>query len=274
MKQIVLRWILIGGAALALGPILAAITGVVEDSQGGGATTLFVSQSPAMGALAGVVAIAIAGAYGWIVARLTTQGMGLFCAGVAIGWPAFAGATGEQLIRDAQSAQPLWVLSVEALVVGVVGVAISMRILAVKKSNDKDELIGPQAALALAVSFLVAAIIGWVIAREGTPGQNLAAAGIAAMIATAVGKSVAPGASLVACIVGVLSVGAVGPAAGALLQGSDIVGVSYANGLFPLARLTPLDWLFGTWVGVPIGASWAASMIEKKSDASPSPARS
>ena len=259
---------------MALGPILAAMTGIVEDSQGASAITLFVSATPALGALLGLAAIALAGAYGVLTRRLTTPGMGLFCAGVAIGWPAFTGATCEELIREAQSAGPLWIVSVEALVVGVVGVAISMRIMPRKEADDEDALIGPQAALGTAVSFLVAAIMAFLVAREGTSGQNLAATGIATMFAVAVGKSVAPGASLIACVAGVLAVGVVGPAAGAILQGNDIVQASYLNELFPLARLTPLDWLFGTWVGVPIGASWAASMIEKKSDSKPSRARS
>ena len=72
---------------------------------------------------------------------------------------------------------------------------------------------------------------------------------------------------MLVCIGAALLVSVLGPAAGAILQGSDIVEASYANGLFPLARITPLHWLAGVWMGAPLGGAWAASMLEKKSEA-------
>ncbi len=261
-------------AALVVGPTLSVLTSLARDADGGGAATLLVSGAPIMGAIAGLVAIAIASGLGMIVARITNPAMGLFCAGAAIAWPAFTGAVGEDVIRVAQSASPLWVLAGEGLLVTIVGVAASWIVIGGPGAGeDSKEIFDSQNALAASVTFLVGAIVAWALAREGTPGQILAAAGIASIVGIAAGQSVAPGASMVVCIGAALLLSVLGPAAGAILQGRDIVETAYSNGLFPLARITPLFWLAGAWMGAPIGAAWAASMLEKRTEATSSAKR-
>lgn len=265
MKDVILRWTCIAVAALALGPAMALLTGVVRDVQGGSHATLVVSAGPIVSTLAGLAAILACAAYGVVVARVTTPGLGLFCAGAAIGWPAFTGALSDNLIRISQSAGVLWALSAEGLLVAGLGILGAMMILRPKRDDSsEDELVGSQAALGASVAFLVGVIVTWAIAREGTPGQILAAAGIGSIFGIAAGRSVAPSASMVVCVGAVLLGAVLGPAAGAILQGSDIVEATYANNLFPLARLTPLYWLAGAWMGAPIGGAWASSMLEKK----------
>lgn len=267
MKDVILRWSLIAVAALAIGPSLSWLCGIVQDAQGGHATTLFVSSSPVVSAVAGVVAIVIAGVFGLVAGRLTNASTGLFCAGAAIGWPAFTGSVAEGLIRVSQSSTSLWILSAEGLLVAVLGLAGAGLILRQAGPSDDDaEVIGSQAALAASITFLVGAIVAWAIAREGTPGQVLAAAGLGSIFAIAGGRSVAPSASILVCVGAALLVSVLGPAAGAILQGGDVVQASYANGLFPLARITPLHWLAGVWMGAPLGGAWAASMLEKKGE--------
>jgi hypothetical protein len=277
MKQAIIRWILISLAVLALGPVLAKLTGLALDPWGGSDTTALLSASPALSLSMVVLAIALAGAFGMIAARLTTVGVGMFCAGAALSWSAYTGATTEGLIRISESGRPLWMLGIEAAGLGALTIGIAIFI--VKSSSDQlnksneYERFSMQTALAVGVSFLVAAIVAWVIARSGTSGQSLAAAWIASMLAVAAGRSVAPGASIVACLAGVLLVGVVGPVAAVFLHGGGLLETVYSGGLFPLARLTPLDWAAGVLVGAPAGSVWAASVIEKNMPSGSTPVR-
>jgi len=278
MKQAIIRWILISLAALALGPALAKLTGLAHDPWGGSVTTALLSSTPALSASMVVLAIVAAGAFGLIAARLTSVGVGMFCAGTALSWCAYTGATVEGLIRISASARPLWLLSIEAAGLGALTLGVLIVILKKKKTDhpstaEADEIFGSQAALGAGVSFLVAAIAAWVIAREGISGQTLAAAGLATMFAVAAGRSVAPAASVVSCLAGVLLVGVAGPAVGAVLHGGGLVEASYSGALFPLARVTPLDWASGVLLGAPMGSVWAASMIEKNVHGESAPAR-
>lgn len=274
MKQALLRWGLIATAALAVGPAIDALMAIARDGAGGRNITLLVSQSPPVSLALGMIAVAVAAAFGLAVRRVTTIGLGLFCAGAIVAWPAFNGATAEALVREAQSAAPFIRLAVEMVLVGVIGVLGTRLIVGRIEPDpsgraDPEELFGPRAALGAAVSFAVAGIAAWILAREGTPGQNTAAAGLATMAAIAAGRSAAPKASIIACVAGVFAVGLVGPILALLTQGGEIVDAAYANGLVPLARITPMTWLAGVWLGAPIGASWAASMVEHKDQPHP-----
>lgn len=277
MKQAITRWILISLALLVLGPVLATLTGLGHDAWGGGATTALLSSSPALSLSMVVLAILLAGAFGMIAARLTTVGVGMFCAGAALSWSAHAGATVEGLIRISSSDLSLWMLSIEGAGLGALTIGISIFIL--NKSNERPTRTSTyggfdfQSALAVGVSFLVAAIVAWVIAREGTPGQTLAATWIGAMLAVAAGRSVAPSASVATCLAGVLLVSVVGPLAAVILHGGGLVEASYSGGLFPLARMTPLDWVAGALLGAPMGSVWAASVIEKNVHSESAPVR-
>lgn len=274
MKNALVRWGLIAAATLAVGPLLDSLMAVARDGSGGRNVTLLVSQAPAVSLALGLIVIAAAAAFGYAVRRVTTIGLGLFCAGAIVAWPAFNGATAEGLVRDAQSAGPFARLAVEMALLGVIGVLGTRFIVGRIEPDpsgreDPEELIGPRAALGAGVSFVVAGVSLWILAREGTPGQNTAAAGLAAMAAVAAGRSAAPKASIVACVAGIFAVGLAGPILALVTQGSDIVVAAYSNSLAPLARITPMTWLAGVWLGAPIGASWASSMVEHKEQAAP-----
>jgi len=45
------------------------------------------------------------------------------------------------------------------------------------------------------------------------------------------------------------------------------VGAAIGGDLFTLAMPMPLDWLAGAFWGIPIGLSWAESMVEKPATA-------
>ncbi|RMH29673.1 MAG: hypothetical protein D6693_01690 [Planctomycetota bacterium] len=268
MRQTILRWALLAVAVFAVGPALAWLTGLVGDGHGGRATTLFVSSTLPASAVLGLAAIAVAGGLGAAVRRATGAGFGLFCAGAALAWPAFVGATVEDAVRYAQSPRPLYLMTAEMVLVGLAGLAAARLIVGPVEPDptgreEPEELIGSRAAAGAGVSLLTALVAAWVLAREGTPGQNLATAGLASMAAVAAGRSAAPKASIIACLAGVFVVGLAGPLAGALVHGSGIVEASYSNTLLPLARVTPMTWLAGGLLGAPMGAAWAASVMER-----------
>lgn len=298
MMRIILRWLLLGIATFVVGPTLARVVSIVHDSHGGAGITLFLSASPVKGTLLGALAMLLAGAFGWITSRLTTTGLGLFVTGASLSWIAFSMATTESLIRSAQSGAPLARLGAEGVVVALIGFGLSALLLrgrsdisvdgrgtrhgsesratggrptisgtggarlSHRRSDDSQARV--TAALAFGASLLFSALVGWIVAREDTPGQNLAAAGLAAMCGVTVARSIAPSAPLSFCMAGTLTLAAIGPIVGRLVVGSNIVADAYTGALFPLARLTPMNWLAGAFLGAPIGAAWAASMLEKK----------
>jgi hypothetical protein len=94
-------------------------------------------------------------------------------------------------------------------------------------------------------------------------GQTLAAAVVAGITGTLVGRIVSHRAPLGSFLAGGLLLAAIGPAAGAIIDGQALVERVYAGTGFTLARIMPLDWIAGILIGVPVGASWAASMVQK-----------
>jgi hypothetical protein len=55
-----------------------------------------------------------------------------------------------------------------------------------------------------------------------------------------------------------LALAFVGPASGAILDADAAVRHLYEGTLTSTARLTPLHWIAGLLLGVPVGSSWAA----------------
>lgn len=268
MKHLILSWLVVLFGALALGPIVASLVEGLRASDGGPDVTMLFNTSPAIGVIGVLVGVFLAAGLGAATARALSVRMGLFAAGTVLAWQAWQLGAVAGLLRSARSAAPLWTMVVEGALMIVFGVVIAAVVVrcAGKEDPDRDvaSVSGEQSLRGAAAVIVVGGLLAWIVAREGLKGQTIAAAGVAAIGGVTVARLTAPRAHPVALIAGLLALAMVSPAIGALLSGGSVLEAMYAGSLFPLALISPLDWVAGALLGTPIGLAWSASMIEKR----------
>ncbi len=271
MRQTLIKWTLVAGAGLVVGPLAGRLCSMLRAPDGGPDATALLCTSPALGLAATLGAIALAGVYAVIASRLLNFKWGMMCGGIITGWSAWQSGRADAILRRAQSSAPLWTLAVEAAIYAVLGLTIVQA--AVSASDKKlaglgqDDGARQDGLKAAAIAALLGGVVAWGVARSEMVGQTFAAVVAAAVVGTLVGRVVGHRASVPASALGCLLVGVAGPIIGASMHGPRVIDALFTGQLFPLARIMPLDWLSGTLVGVAIGVSWAGSMVEKHAPA-------
>lgn len=282
MPRAVTRWIVYVVAVLAVGPLAGGLTAWLRAPDGGGDATPIVSTSPALGVAAALAAVAIALAVGVLGARLAGARAGMTTAGLVLAWSAWRTGTIDQIIRSNETGAVLWSLAVEGAVLGLAGVAVAFVLDAVghpEGATDGTEAPGaarrpgrsallPGVVLPPAfVGMIAGGVAAWFIAQTPLKGQAVAAAVIGSMFAAAAGRLVDARAALATLAVPVALLAVVGPLSGIVMGATPNLLIAGRNGgLFPLANILPLDWIAGGLLGIPLGVSWAASLIEKRTD--------
>lgn len=267
----VLRWVVYGAAVVA-GLLAARTWGVVAPAHGGASATMLVNQSAPIAIGLTFLYFALAGAFGLLAAWLLGTRSGLFCMGAALIGPTWAQGvaaegTVENLIRFAQSGAPFRMLVIEGVVVALLGVGLAIPVVRTARRaghEPADTASIGENAVALVVTVIVGGVGAWIVAREGLRGQTFAAAALAGVAGATIATVVAHRASPVAFMAGMGVLALFAPALGWALNGQDAVTAAYANKLFPLAMVTPMDWIAGGFFGIPLGMAWGASMVEKK----------
>jgi hypothetical protein len=261
------RWTAIALVALPVGFFAERLTAMVPAADGGPDASMLLNASRATGVACTLGAMATAGVAGLGVARTVGARTGLFAAGVVLAWASAGSATVTGLIRTAQSGEPLRTLAVESAIVSLFAAVIVWTIVRFGRKDHIDEQDGPVSAaslLGLAAAMVFGAVGAWFVAREGLKGQTIAAGVAAGALGALVARVVSFRANAAAIALGVSLLGVVGPVVALTAQKGGILEASYANTLARLALLSPLDWAAGALAGLPIGASWAASMLEKR----------
>lgn len=270
MKNVI-RWV-VYGAALAAGLLAARTWSVVAPANGGASATMLANDSIPIAIGLTFLYFALAGAFGLLAAWLLGARSGLFCVGLALMGPTWAQGipaegTVENLVRFAQSGAPFRMLSVEGAVMALLGVGLAIPVVRAARRAGHDPAEAPTFAenlVAVVVTIIVGGVGAWIIAREGLRGQTFAAAAIAGLAGATVASVVSHRASPVAFVVGMGVLAVAGPVLGLVLNGQNAVAAAYANRLFPLAMITPMDWVAGALFGIPMGMAWGASMVEKR----------
>ncbi len=280
MLKPLLRWIIPLTALLLVGPAAGMCTSQLRSVDGSGAATLLVCDSPVRGILMGLVALGLAAVVGVIASRVLTIGMGLFSAGLVLAWAAWGTGTVDDLIRQSQSTSTLWRLAAEGAIFGPLGLAVAWLIVRAGRHHTPQQgapgVGGANSWTVLAYSvgacLVAATVVAWIAAAEPLKGQSFAAAALAGLfgaLACKLGGRTRLSLLISVAVVALLAVA--GPAVAAIYHGGSdmaVVKASYANKLFPLARILPLDWLAGAFVGIPIGLSWGTAMTEPQHHAS------
>ncbi|TVQ81277.1 MAG: hypothetical protein EA380_02170 [Phycisphaeraceae bacterium] len=268
MQKAILRWILIGIAVLLVGPVVGWFFRLIPSIDGGSGVTPLVSLSAPAGIGFGVAGLLLAGAIGFLAARLVGYRDGLVCMGLAFAWACWSTGSVTDLVRVTGSV-PVFRLAAEGAILGLV--AAGLAVLIVRLARDHDEPMAGDAPLAsvsslvaIATAALGALVAGWVVARSELVGQTLWAAIAGGVLGGVLARVAQPNCSAAATTIGVPIVAAVGILVGeALTTGGNLAQAIYAGATTPLMRIMPIDWIAGMLLGLPIGISWGGSLVER-----------
>lgn len=292
-----IKWAIYMIAMLVVGPLAAAPLAALRDASGGHEATVLVSTSLVWGVVAGLIPLAAAAAVGLLSARFIGPRHGMIAAGLVLAWAAWRSASIDGLMRATRDGSAVVPLAIEGAVLGVLGVLIGTLIWAVGREPGRQDHAtatpgsattpnanpfqsalrllsetagGGGAALAsLAAGVVAGGMVAWLIAQEPLKGQTIAAALLAGIAAGGFGRAVAPRAeappSPVPALLAMALLATLGPLSALLMTGAGprLVGAAIQGSIFPLAMPMPLDWLAGAFWGIPIGLSWADSMVDK-----------
>ena len=278
MLQAILRWTIPLLALFVLGPIAWLLTFNLRAPDGSGEVSLLVGRSPAQGALMGAGAMLLALVVGLLGARLLGGRRGLFSAGLVMAWAAAGTGHVDLILGRTNSSQTLWMLAAEGAMLTVLLVLCAWLILSIKpkpitlNSNPAPVVADEPRALfdsstlpALGATLAAAGLVAWLLTFDTHKGQTITAVVIAAMVGTMIARILSQTVSPLIFIVAVAVLGIVGPAAATFIHPSvsGPTRAALAGNLFALARPMPIDWIAGALIGVPLGLSWAGSLVEK-----------
>lgn len=294
MSNGLFKWFDSLAALLILGPLAAWTLSSLSGPLGSPYPSPLTASNPLLGAGAALAIILLALAAGLASGRFFGRGRGLVVAGLVLAWPAFASIGPHQAFTLGDPILTANRLVGEAalfLVLGLLAAAIieGLSPVAAEEGGLQGPAIAPPPGISptlrslswgwavgsLLAAAAAAAVIAWIVAFSDYRGQSLFAAllaGIAAGAASHLASANRLGGQpprLIHAVVAVLLVGVLGVLiaryfhADALPQAAKAVGSNAPVQLVPLARLMPLDWLAGAFLGVPVGNTWAAGMMER-----------
>ncbi|MCE7973546.1 MAG: hypothetical protein DYG92_04360 [Leptolyngbya sp. PLA1] len=276
-----LRWVLILGCLVVLGPLAAKLTGGLRDTSGGRATTLLVNATPGAAVLAGVAALALAAGSGLLGGWGFSMGTGLACAGLVLGWARWGLGTLDSIVRRAGDGSDLTLLAVEGLASGLMALGIGA--LVVGASNRRqpegekgrgllvlDGESGSSRRNATIAGVLAGgaagALVVWLCAVTELRGQTLLAVVIGGIGAGAAshlaGNSMRASLSPLPAMAGLALVAGVSPLVAKVLHGDGVLAAVFGGTFLPLGRPVSLDWAAGALLGVPVGMGWAGAVLD------------
>lgn len=281
-------------AFAVLGPALAALFATLRAYDGEAHTTPLTCATPLRGGLYLVAAFVAAAALGLTSGRVFSRGRGIWIAGLTLVWVSLAGANVRQLLGDLDGPTNLVPLIFEAVLLIPLTALFAALVEATSPISGDEQgqpghpslpplgfdgiraALEPRTFLAcLAAAVVAASVVGWLAAITPYKGQALFAAflgGIAAGWASAFAASTSHHgrpSSLIPAVISLPLVAALTflflkfSANGAVIAQTRAIASESGNQLFALGRILPLDWLAGGLLGVPVGANWAASMVDR-----------
>lgn len=266
-------------ALFGAGPLAGYLTASLRTPDAGKGASLLVSVSPMQGVVAGLVSMGLALGVGVLGARFVGRRAGMFSAGLVLAWAALNTGRVDTIIGRMASAGPLNTIALEGVLVGVLGVLVALVIFAIPERPvaappapgqhhlppEPTKVLDSTAPIAIAVAMAAAGVACYLIAQSTLKGQTFAAAIIGGVFAAAAGRVASQRVSPVIFVAAIAVLAAASPALATFVHtGADgTLKAAIAGRLFVLARPLPLDWLAGAFLGVPVGLTWAGSMIEK-----------
>lgn len=260
---------------LGLGPAVVWLSPRVVGGHGGPGWTYLANGASGAGLVGLVLALLVAFGVGLATSRVLGLRAGLGAAGMTLVGPALQGGEMVEVLRWAEAPGVFVRLAIEGAILAACafGFALAMSKIAPReepyspaeraersKSHLREGVVGAVSALA------VGAIAAWVLAREPIKGQMLATGFAAGLAGMAAARILAPRAPIAAIVLGVMLLGVAGPMLGFVVAGGDALRAAYTRSLPAIAGPTPIDWLTGALLGMPVGLSWAFSVLEKRAE--------
>ncbi len=287
IPRITIRWIFLLGALFVVGPLSSRVTAGLTAIDGSQHTSLLVGSNMGAGILATIIVFALCAAIVLPGAAITGPRRGMLLACFCLSWASWTTGSVDEIIRSLRGGSPVQTLVMEAVLVGVLMLLLLLAILRVGKVQDRgpdglDFAAGKKAVAenlrglvslgglaGLAAAVVMGGLVAWIFAIEPLKGQAVFAAllgGIAAgagahMVSITVADEDHP-APTITPFVAIALLAVIGPIAMQAMADGDLRAASFAGKLFPLGHILPLDWAAGGMLGVPIGVTWARSMIE------------
>lgn len=284
MRHNLIRWLLLFCSVLVLGPIAGMLTASLHGADGGPHASLLINSSMAAGVLVALGVFVLAGAAGLAGARLDSLRHGFLCAGLVLAWGAWGTGQVDRILHRTLSASTMYTLSAEGVLVGALSLGLAAAMVLIARRPAPDPALAPHhhtpeprtlidqtTPTALAASLVVAGLIAWIVAQDTLKGQTFAAAALAAMFGATAGRLASPASSAFTFVGAIALLAIASPAVAAFMHPSALgpTRAALAGTLFPLARPLPLDWAAGAFVGIPLGLSWATSLVDKHSAPQP-----
>lgn len=274
MTRTIIIWICLALAALVAGPIAGEITGSLRALDGSEAATALLSTSSVMGLVKTLAAVGLAGLIGLITARLGSLSTGFAAASLTLCWAAWRSGRIDEILRRTQSASTFWTLAAESAILGVAGLLAAWAIIYSAPTPDtggaaetkRESPWSTDGLTAAGLAVVVGGFSAMFIARSEMVGQTFAAALVAAMLGTTVGRVVRPNAPFIAFFIAGVALSILAPVAASFLHDQSLPSALNSGDLTPIARIMPLDWLAGMFMGVPLGAAWAKSFTDAPSE--------
>jgi hypothetical protein len=200
-----------------------------------------------------------------LAAALVGSRDGLFCMGIALAWGAWATGRLIGVARAVGMENPLGRLAMEGLVLGLATAGVGALIVTIGRgdaADDADAPAGRQSLLGLASLVVVGAIVAWIVAREGLVGQTFAAAVSAGVVGGLAARLLGHGCSSRTLLLGIPALAFAGPMIANVRVKGNFGEALYLGDIAGIGWIMPLDWASGLLVGLPLGLTWAASMVE------------
>ncbi|MEM9663274.1 MAG: hypothetical protein AAF937_13315 [Planctomycetota bacterium] len=259
LRKLVIAWVPALTAAFVLGPAAGLLAAQLTDAAGGPHATLLVTQTPVLGAACAIGVALIAATAGLLGVRIGTPNVGLFSAGIVLCWASARSGRVDEIIAVSRTS-PFNRFVLEGLLVALVALLLIETIRRFRRHTLPEPPL-LLSARALGVGVLGAAFTAWLVAADAAKGQTIAAAIAAGIMGAALSRmmlvSIPPRIiAVIPVVLGILS-----PLAAVATTG-DVVQEAFEGSLFRLAVITPLDWLAGGLIGIPLGLAWTDSIAD------------
>ncbi len=259
LRKLLVAWIPALTAALVLGPVAGILAAQLTDPAGGPHATLLVTQTPLLGAACAIGVGLLASLAGLLGVRIGTPNVGLLCAGIVLTWASVRSGRVDEIIAVSRDS-PFYRFVLEGLLTALVALLLIEVIRRFRRQTPPEPSL-LLSARALGAGLVAAAFTAWLFAVDAAKGQTIAAAAASGVLGAAIARmvlvSIPP--RIIVVIPGVLAI--VSPLL-AELTTEDAVRASFEGTLFRLAWITPLDWLAGGLLGIPLGLAWTDSIAD------------
>jgi len=269
--KVALQWITAAFAALVAGPVAGWATAAHRGVDGSAHATMLLGASPLVGVLGHLGAMLIAAAVGVATARLLNGRYGLFCAGLVLAWAAARSGRVEQVLTAQGDGGSLTTLTIEGLIVAALTaglVFVVCRDGTYEKPSRFEKALSAESALGLSAALVAGGIGAWLAAQDDLKGQTIAAAWVAGALGAIFARVLAHRSRGWVVCLGVMLLGVVGPLMASRMGLERFLAGLYSGEasatLANLARVAPLDWAAGVLMGLPVGMTWAGSMVDQR----------